>query len=38
MGIESEQLTYDSIGIILEPNEKGDQPRGTKAFGTDAGP
>lgn len=38
MGIESEQLTYDSIGITLEPNEKGDQPRGTKALGTDAGP
>lgn len=38
MGIESEQLTYDSIGITLEPDEKGDQPRGTKAFGTDTGP
>ncbi|WP_169083366.1 anti-sigma factor [Paenibacillus sp. PL91] len=37
MGIESEQLTYDSIGITLEPDEKGDQPRGTKAFGTDTG-
>lgn len=35
MGIESDQLTFDSIGITLEPDEKGDQPRGTKAFGTD---
>ncbi|MDQ8734311.1 anti-sigma factor [Paenibacillus sp. LHD-38] len=35
MGIESEQLTFDSIGITLEPDAKGDQPRGTKAFGTD---
>ncbi|WP_053375437.1 anti-sigma factor [Paenibacillus sp. FJAT-27812] len=38
MAIESEKLTYDSIGITLEPDEKGDQPRGTKAFGTQAGP
>lgn len=37
MGIESEQLTYDNIGITLEPDEKGDQPRGTKAFGTGTG-
>ncbi|MDQ0113778.1 anti-sigma factor [Paenibacillus harenae] len=37
MGIESEQLTYDNIGITLEPDETGDQPRGTKAFGTNAG-
>jgi hypothetical protein len=38
MGIESDQLIYDSIGITLEPDEKGDQPRGNKAFGMDTGP
>lgn len=38
MGIDSEQLTYDSIGITLEPDDEGDQPRGTKAFGIDNSP
>jgi len=37
MGIESEQLTYDSIGITIEPDDKGDQPRGTKVFGSNTG-
>lgn len=34
--IESGELSYDRIGITLEPDQWGDQPRGPKAFGTDA--
>jgi anti-sigma-K factor RskA len=36
MAIESDELNYDRIGITLEPDDKGDQPRGPKAFGTEA--
>ncbi|MNI18621.1 Anti-sigma-W factor RsiW [compost metagenome] len=34
MVIDSDELVYDRIGITLEPDEKGNQPRGPKVFGT----
>lgn len=34
MPIASDQLTFDSIGITLEPDDRGEQPRGTKVFGS----
>lgn len=32
--IASDSLTFDSIGITLEPDDRGDQPRGNKKFGS----
>lgn len=34
MPIASSNLTFDSIGITLEPDDRGDQPRGDKKFGS----
>ncbi|AZN38686.1 anti-sigma factor [Paenibacillus albus] len=34
MPIESAKLDFDSIGITLEPDDQGDQPRGTKVYGS----
>ncbi|SFT24705.1 anti-sigma factor [Paenibacillus sp. BC26] len=34
MPIKSEKLDYDSIGITIEPDDQGNQPRGTKVFGS----
>ncbi|MGZ9583794.1 anti-sigma factor [Paenibacillus marinisediminis] len=34
MPMESDTLTFDQIGITLEPDDKGDQPRGQKMFGS----
>ncbi|WP_308636821.1 anti-sigma factor [Paenibacillus silvisoli] len=34
MPIESAKLDFDSIGITIEPDDQGDQPRGTKVFGS----
>ncbi|PWW04808.1 putative zinc finger protein [Paenibacillus cellulosilyticus] len=34
MPIASDQLAFDAIGITLEPDDQGDQPRGTKVFGS----
>ncbi|UVI28889.1 anti-sigma factor [Paenibacillus spongiae] len=34
MPIGSDRLAFDSIGITLEPDDRGDQPRGEKKFGT----
>jgi hypothetical protein len=34
MPIASDQLTFDTIGITLEPDDRGDQPRGTKVYGS----
>ncbi len=36
MAIESGELNYDRIGITLEPDDKGNHPRGPKTFGTEA--
>ncbi|AJY77006.1 anti-sigma factor [Paenibacillus beijingensis] len=36
MPIASSDLSYDRIGITLEPDDTGDHPRGPKAFGTKA--
>ncbi|MFB9328737.1 anti-sigma factor domain-containing protein [Paenibacillus aurantiacus] len=36
MPIASDQLTFDTIGITLEPDDRGDQPRGTKMFGSES--
>lgn len=36
MPIASDRLTFDTIGITLEPDDQGDQPRGTKIFGSEA--
>lgn len=33
MPIRSNSLTFDTIGITLEPDDKGDHPRGEKMFG-----
>ncbi|SEN56869.1 anti-sigma factor [Paenibacillus sp. OV219] len=34
MPMESAKLDFDSIGITIEPDDKGDQPRGTKVYGS----
>ncbi|GAA3407979.1 anti-sigma factor [Paenibacillus hodogayensis] len=34
MPIQSDTLTFDAIGITLEPDDKGDRPRGDKIFGS----
>ncbi|WP_442601849.1 anti-sigma factor domain-containing protein [Paenibacillus sp. KN14-4R] len=34
MPMESDTLTFDQIGITLEPDDKGNQPRGQKMFGS----
>lgn len=34
MPITSDNLTFDTIGITLEPDDRGDHPRGTKIFGS----
>lgn len=34
MPIASDKLTFDSIGITLEPDDRGDYPRGKKIFGS----
>ncbi|SDW94353.1 anti-sigma factor [Paenibacillus sp. CF384] len=34
MPIASAKLDYDSIGITIEPDDEGNQPRGTKVFGS----
>ncbi|MCJ8014454.1 anti-sigma factor [Paenibacillus sp. KQZ6P-2] len=34
MPLESDALAFDQIGITLEPDDKGDQPRGKKMFGS----
>lgn len=33
MPIASDELIYERVGITLEPDDKGDRPRGPKAFG-----
>ncbi|MEK8129172.1 anti-sigma factor [Paenibacillus filicis] len=34
MPLESDALPFDRIGITLEPDDQGDQPRGEKMFGS----
>ena len=34
MPIQSDTLDFDKIGITLEPDDKGNQPRGQKVFGS----
>lgn len=34
MPLESDKPNFDRIGITLEPDDKGDQPRGKKMFGS----
>ncbi|MCR2804937.1 anti-sigma factor [Paenibacillus soyae] len=34
MPIATGNLTFDSVGITLEPDDRGDQPRGDKKFGS----
>ncbi|RAP74139.1 anti-sigma factor [Paenibacillus montanisoli] len=34
MPMASAKLDFDSIGITIEPDDRGDQPRGTKVFGS----
>lgn len=34
MPIESAKLDFDSIGITLEPDDTGDQPRGSRVYGS----
>lgn len=34
MPIQSDTLSFDTIGITLEPDDKGDQPRGEKILGS----
>jgi len=34
MPIQSDTLSFDKIGITLEPDDRGDQPRGQKMFGS----
>ncbi|MGM0884620.1 MAG: anti-sigma factor domain-containing protein [Bacillota bacterium] len=34
MPIASDSLSFDAVGITLEPDDRGDQPRGEKKFGS----
>lgn len=34
MPIQGKQLDFDAIGITLEPDERGSQPRGTRMYGS----
>ncbi|MBW7459619.1 anti-sigma factor, partial [Paenibacillus sepulcri] len=34
MPIASNTLAFDTIGITLEPDDRGDEPRGVKIFGS----